>query len=69
MQIPGLPQLPPERAFLLKVQTQHMRQMYEKNARKVLCVDSTHGTTQYRFSLVAAVVAHEHGEGETAWVH
>ena len=66
MQIPGLPESLQECAFLLMVQTQHMRQMYEKHAGKVLCVDSTHGTTQYRFNLVAAVVANEHGEGETA---
>ena len=66
MQIQGLPESLPECAFLLMVQTQHMRQMYEKHVGKVPCVDSTHGTTQYRFSLVAAVVADEHGEGETA---
>ena len=66
MHIPGLPESLPECAFLLMVQTQHMRQMYEKHAGKVLCVDPTYGTMQHRFSLVAAVVADEHGEGETA---
>ena len=66
MQIPGLPESLPGCAFLLMVQTQHIRQMYEKHAGKVLCVDPTHETTQYPFRLVAAVVADGHGEGETA---
>ena len=62
--MPGLPQAIPEEAFLLMVQTPHMRKMYTDHADKVLCVDSTHGTTQYRFSLLAAVVPDGNGEGK-----
>jgi len=46
------------------IQTEEMREAYASHASKVVCVDSTHGTTQYRFGLIAAVVPDGNGEGE-----
>ena len=39
------------------IQTEHMNSAYQKHAGKVLCIDKTHGTTQYQFGLVAAVIS------------
>lgn len=63
-QVDGLPDSVDDDTFLLMLQTEHMNHAYSQHASKVLCVDSTHGTTQYRFSVVAAVVPDDSGEGK-----
>ena len=65
--VDGFPESLDDDAFLLMIQTEHMNSAYQKHAGKVLCIDSTHGTTQYRFGLVAAVVSDDNGEGRKAY--
>ena len=38
----------PEDAFLLAIQTKFQRDMYQKYAGCILCINSTHGTNAYR---------------------
>ena len=49
--------------FLLCVQTPFQREQMRQFAHKIVCIDSTHGTTQYDFVLTTVVVVnqrHEH---------
>ena len=40
----------PEDAFLLAIQTDFQRHLYEQYAHKVVCIDATHGTNAYNLS-------------------
>ena len=51
-------------AFLLAIQTEFQRQLYEQHAHKVLCIDATHGTNAYRFKLITVMVADDYGQGK-----
>ena len=56
------PELPDD-SFVLAIQTEFQKQLYVKNAHKILCVDSTHGTNAYRFKLITCVVPDQFGQG------
>ena len=60
---PTYPYLPAE-SFVLALQTQFQREIYQKHATTILCIDSTHGTNQYRFKLITCVVPDDHGKGK-----
>lgn len=53
----------PEEAFVLAIQTQFQRELYQKFAVTIMCIDSTHGTNQYRFKLISVVVPDDQGKG------
>ena len=51
--------------FMLVIQTQSQKQLFGSN---ILCMDDTHGTNSYHFSLVTVLVVDEFGEGcPVAW--
>ena len=50
-------------SFVLVIQTQFQMELYQKYASTILCIDSTHGTNQYRFKLISIVVPDEYGKG------
>ena len=52
-------------AFVLVIQTQFQMELYQKHAPTILCIDSTHGTNQYRFKLISVVVPDEYGKGKS----
>ena len=60
-QDPGFPTLSAE-TFVLAIQTQFQMELYRQYATTILCIDSTHGTNQYRFKLITCIV-HDHGKG------
>ena len=37
--------------------------MFEQNASKIVCIDSTHRTNQYAFSLITILVPDEFNKG------
>ena len=49
---PGLP----DDSFVLAIQTEFQLELYNRHASTILCIDSTHGTNQYRFKLITIVV-------------
>ena len=58
-----------EKDFLLALQTQFQKEMFEKHAQKLICVDTTHGTTAYDFQLVTVLVIDDYNEGiPVAWL-
>lgn len=59
---PAYPTMPKE-SFLLALQTEFQKQLYDKHASKVLCIDATHGTNAYKFKLITVMVADEYGQG------
>ena len=52
---PEYPSLPDD-AFVLAMQTEWQRELYERFSGSVLCIDSTHGTNPYKFKLVTCIV-------------
>ena len=52
-----------EDAFVLAVQTEFQMQLYQTYAESVLCIDSTHGTNAYNFTLITCIVADNFGQG------
>ena len=58
-----------ENDFLLGLQTQFQKEMFETHASKLICVDATHGTTTYDFQLVTVLVIDGYNEGiSVAWL-
>ena len=53
-----------EDTFLLAIQTDFQRQLYEQHAHKVVCIDATHGTNAYRFKLITIMIADDYGQGK-----
>ncbi|XP_070179010.1 uncharacterized protein [Littorina saxatilis] len=57
-----------ENDFLLCIQTQFQREMMNRQANKMVCIDSTHKTTQYDFLLVTLLVKDDYQENvPVAW--
>ena len=54
----------PEESFILAIQTKFQLELYEQYASTILCIDSTHGTNQYRFKLITIVVPDNLGKGQ-----
>lgn len=52
-----------EESFVLALQTNFQLEMYKQHASTILCIDSTHGTNQYRFKLITAIVPDDLGKG------
>ena len=52
--------------FILALQTKFQKELYEAHASTILCIDSTHGTNQYRFKLITCIVPDDHGKGMLA---
>ena len=49
--------------FILCIQTEFQRDMFQKFGHNTICIDSTHGTNMYDFNLITVVVVDEFGEG------
>ena len=55
--------------FVVAFCSHFMLEMLDKYGHKVVCMDSTHGTTAYDFKLVTAMVVDEFGSGvPVAWL-
>ena len=44
-------------------QTKEQLKMFEKQAHKIVCIDTMHKTNQYKFPLINLVVPHEFNKG------
>ena len=64
-QLPSLTQ----DVFLLAIQTEFQKQLYQEHAHKVLCVDAMHGTNAYRFKLITVMVADDYGQGKQTTIN
>ena len=53
----------PEDSFLLAIQTEFQKNMYQFYGGCVLCIDSTHGTNAYRFKLITCMARDHFGQG------
>lgn len=53
--------------FLLVLMTEFQAFLFETYSSKMVCVDSTHKTNQYRFKLITVVVADEYHNGYVKW--
>ena len=53
----------PIESFVLAIQTQFQQELYKKYVSTIMCIDSTHGTNQYRFKLISIVVPDDQGKG------
>jgi len=53
----------PDDTFILALQTKFQKELYEVHASTILCIDSTHGTNQYRFKLITCIVPDDYGKG------
>ena len=58
----------PEEAFILAIQTKFQLELYKQHASTILCIDSTHGTNQYRFKLITIAVPDELRKGQCVHV-
>ena len=47
----NFPELP-EESFMLVIQTEHQKELFEKFSSGVVCVDSTHNTNLYNYKLL-----------------
>ena len=52
--------------FMIIIQTEHQKKLYQQFGIKGICVDSTHGTTGYDFLLTSLLVVDEFGAGQPA---
>ena len=52
-----------ESCFIAAFQTEFQREIYERYASTILCVDSTHCTTAYGFKLITLLVSDNFNEG------
>ena len=53
----------PKESFVLGLQTELQKELYEQFASTILCIDSTHKTNSHAFKLITAVVPDDYGEG------
>ena len=65
---PSLCQLPKE-SFMLAIQTEFQKELYEQYATTIVCIDSTHNTNSHRFKLITVLVPDDYGEGEAIDMH
>ena len=55
--------------FLLGLQTEFQKEIFIKYAKKLVCVDATHGTNAYDFQLITVLVIDDYDEGiPVAWL-
>ena len=43
-------------SFVLILQTEFQKQLYQQFSHKIVCIDSTHGLNAYKFKLVTLMV-------------
>ena len=48
-----------ENDFLLGLQTQFQKEMFQNHAQKLICIKATHSMTAYDFQLVTVLVIHD----------
>ena len=53
-----------EECLFLVLQTEFQMELYRNYASKIVCIDSTHGTNQYRFKLISVIVPDDQGKGK-----
>ena len=53
----------PESSFVLAIQTQFQKDLFQAYAETIICIDSTHSTNAYDFKLITLLVEDEFGEG------
>ena len=51
-------------SFILALQTEFQKDLYERFAQTIVCIDSTHKTNSHGFKLITVLVADEYGEGK-----
>ena len=56
-------------SFILAIQTEFQRDLYQQYAQTVLCIDSTHKTNSHDFKLISVFVPDEYGEGQLILRH
>lgn len=61
---PDFPMLA-EDAFLLVIMTGFQASLFEEFSRKLICIDSTHKTNEYRFKLITIIVPDEYCNGKS----
>ena len=54
----------PDDAFVLAIQTEWQKELYEQYSSSILCTDSTHGTNAYQFKVITCIVSDDFGKGE-----
>ncbi len=54
----------PDDTFFLVLMTQFQSSLFNEFSEKVVCLDSTHGTNQYKHKLVTLLVADEFRNGK-----
>ena len=62
--IPEFPMLARE-SFLLVIMTNFQASIFEEFCDKIVCIDSTHKTNEYRFKLLTIVVPDEYRNGRS----
>lgn len=50
-------------SFVLIIQTEFQKQLYQQFSHKIMCIDSTHGTNAYKFKLVTLMVPDDFAAG------
>ena len=53
----------PDDVFILGIQTEWQKELFEKYASTILCMDSRHGTNAYDFKVITCIVPDEFGKG------
>ena len=53
----------PQDTFLIVIQTEFQKELYQMYGKSVLCIDSTHGTNAYKFKLITCMVRDHFGQG------
>ena len=54
----------PDDAFVLAIQTEWQKELYEEYSSSILCVDSTHGTNAYQFKVITCIALDDFRKGE-----
>ena len=54
----------PDNTLMLNIQTEWQKQLYEKYATPILCIDSTHSKNAYQFKVITCIVPDDFGKGE-----
>ena len=58
-----------EDTFLLVIMTRFQASLFEAFSKRIVCLDSTHKTNQYKFKLLTVVVPDEYRNGITLYMH
>lgn len=53
----------PADSFMLVIQTEHQKELFERFSTGVICIDSTHNTNQYDYKLITLMIRDDRGQG------